>query len=239
MVVVVLMVLTVDVLLLLVTGQLLGSRVKIPRLVLGVLADGVFTVLSLHPQFAFLVHILWRQCALLLTSLIAYGVSLGKVLLFLLLQLSLGGVVGSRKDMSSVLLGAAGMAFACLLAQKKQTYVPVELTYHNQTVHILALRDTGNTLRDPITGKTVLVVGADIAHKLTGLEADALRNPLKTMETTPGLRLIPYQSVGNQGFLLAIPIPKAKIGQKEGSALVALSPNLLGTHYQALTGGTV
>ena len=106
-------------------------------------------------------------------------------------------------------------------------------------MRLTALRDTGNSLRDPITGKPVLIVGADIAEKLTGLSPAALRDPVRTMGSLPGLRLIPYRTVGNTGFLLALRIPSVKIGNRQGSALVAFSPHILGSGYQALTGGTV
>ena len=85
----------------------------------------------------------------------------------------------------------------------------------------------------------MLVVDADIAKKLTGLAPAELREPLRTLQQMPGLRLIPYQTVGNHGFLLAVSIPQVKIGNSQGSTLVALSPNLFAHHYQALTGGMV
>ena len=138
-----------------------------------------------------------------------------------------------------MLLGAAGIGFACLAIGKGRDLIPVELTYGAQTVRLTALRDTGNSLRDPITGKPVLIVGADIAEKLTGLSPAALRDPVRTMGSLPGLRLIPYRTVGNTGFLLALRIPSVKIGNRQGSALVAFSPHILGSGYQALTGGTV
>jgi len=108
-----------------------------------------------------------------------------------------------------------------------------------QTLHLTALRDTGNTLRDPITGKGILVVDAQTAAKLTGLEPAALCDPVSTISKFPGLRLIPYRTVGGTGFLLALQVRDAKIGNRQGSILVALSPNCLGNHYQALTGGTL
>ena len=104
----------------------------------------------------------------------------------------------------------------------------------------MALRDTGNTLRDPITGGEVLVIGADAAGELTGLTQAQLRNPIDSLGTIPGLRLIPYHSIGNEGgFLLALKLQNVKIGSWKGSSLVAFAPeglNLEGT-YQALTGG--
>ena len=124
-----------------------------------------------------------------------------------------------------------------MLLGNRQNLIPVELCYGEQIFQLTALRDTGHSLRDPITGKNVLIVGADMAQRLTGLCPRELRDPVGTMQSIPGLRLIPYQTVGNTGFLLAIFVAQAKIGERQGSAVVALSPNVFGSHYQALTGG--
>lgn len=242
MVVVMLVAVMVNVLLLFAAGQLMGGGWRAIRILAAAVLCGLFAGFSLVPGFAFLEHFLWRLCSLLLTGLLAYGFSrkaYGTTLLFSLLNLSLGGITSSQNELLAWLLGAAGIGLACLVLGKGQNLVPVELTYRDRTLRITALRDTGNTLRDPITGKAVLIVGADIAEVLTGLSRAALRDPVKTVETVPGLRLIPYKTVGNTGFLLAVSIPDAKIGNRRGNTLVAFSPNLFGSNYQALTGGMV
>ena len=123
-------------------------------------------------------------------------------------------------------------------------YVPVELTYGGKTVSIVALRDSGNTLRDPISGEQVLVVSGEVAEKLTGLTQDQLRAPLKTLmcRPVPGLRLIPYRAVGQAGdMLLAMRFDRVKIGNRPQSAVVAFAAEGLGRGdvYQALTGGVI
>lgn len=240
MVVVFLMVLAVNVLLLSASVRFLGQRENPLRIIAASLLGTLFAMLSMVPGFSFLGHFLWRLCAMALTALLAFGFSrktLPKLLLFLLLQLSLGGVAQSKSQLVSMLLGAAGIGLACLILGKGNDFIPVELTYGKQTVHITALRDTGNDLRDPITGKSVLVVGADVAQALTGLTPEVLQNPVEAMGIVPGLRLIPYRTVGNTGFLLGLRLADTKIGSKQGSAIVAFSPQILGSNYQALTGG--
>ena len=120
-------------------------------------------------------------------------------------------------------------------------YVPIELNYMGKLLRLTALQDTGNTLRDPITGRSVLVVGADAAHQLTGLTKEQLQNPVETMGAIPGLQLIPYSSVASRGFLLALRLQNVRIGKWQGSSLVAFAPEGLGSEgaYQALTGGNV
>ena len=241
MLIVMLMVMVVNILLLFAAGRFLNGGDHFLRLLAGSLVGALFAGFCMLPGFSFLGNLPWRLCSLLLTGMIAFGFSkktVPKMLLFFLLHLSLGGI-GENQTMVSMLLGAAGIGFACLLAGRQSELVPVELNAEGQTLHRTALRDTGNTLRDPITGKGILVVDARIAEKLTGLEPAALCDPVNTIGRFPGLRLIPYRTVGDTGFLLALQIRDAKIGNRQGSVLVALSPNLLGKQYQALTGGTL
>lgn len=241
MAVVIILVMAVDILLLCATGRLLGGRICLRRYILAALAGGIFAGLSMSEGFSFLGNFLWQLCIIAMTGALAFGFSknvVRSILLFTLLRLSIGGVAG-KDSMVSMLLGAAGIGFACTFLGKKSRLIPVQLHYGGQTYHITALYDTGNTLRDPVTGRGVLVVDADVARMLTGLEPAALQDPVNHLVSFPGLRLIPYQSVANTGFLLALFIPEAKIGNRKDSVLVALSPNLLSHHYQALTGGTL
>ena len=239
MVGVMVMVMVVDGLLLFAAGQLLGGKSNPLRLILGSFLGAALAAVSLANHW----ESLWRRIlCLFLTAVLTYGFSSKgclKLLLFCLLHFSLGGLTRNQNEFLHTLLGAAGIGFACLIAGKERTYLPVELTYRGSTLHLTALRDTGNTLRDPITGNAVLIVDAMASEKLTGLEREMLRDPVSAMEKLPGLRLIPYKTVGNSGFLLALLITEAKIGNQQGSAIVAFSPQNFGSKYQALTGGSL
>jgi len=242
MVVVLLIVFTVDVLLLSAAEGFLGGGVKPLRVLCGAFSGALFAAFSMVPGFTFLDHFLWRLCSLVLTGMLTFGISkeaAGKLLLFAVLYLSLGGIADGKQELLSMLLGAAGIGFACIAVGRRQKLIPVELTYGTKKVQIKALRDTGNTLRDPITGKQVLIVGADVAEKLTGLTVSMLRDPVGSIHIIPGLRLIPYQTVGNTGFLLALRMADVKIGNRQGNTLVAFSPLVLGSNYKALTGGSL
>ena len=120
--------------------------------------------------------------------------------------------------------------------------MPLQIALGDKSASLIALKDTGNTLRDPLTGEPVLVVSASIAGRLTGLTEQQLKNPLETLSSriVPGLRLIPYHSIGNAGgFLLAKRFEDVVIAGKRKSALVAFAAEGLGNGeiYQALTGG--
>ena len=117
----------------------------------------------------------------------------------------------------------------------------VTIYYRDQVMSVIALQDTGNTLRDPVTGEQVLVLSSHAARKLTGLSEEQIRKPLETLASRilPGLRLIPYKTVGSGGMLLAMKFDKVKIGEKLQSAVVAFAAEDFGKgeSYQALTGG--
>jgi stage II sporulation protein GA (sporulation sigma-E factor processing peptidase) len=164
---------------------------------------------------------------------------------FAVLRLALGGItLGIGGGAVSVLLAAALLGILYLtgfrMALPMGPYVPVEITRGDKRLHLTALRDTGNTLRDPVTGNPVLVIGAQAAQMLTGLTREQLRSPVESVGAIPGLRLVPYRAVGREdGLMLALKFQDVRIGKWKGSHLVAFAPEGLGDNgsYDALTGG--
>ena len=120
-----------------------------------------------------------------------------------------------------------------------RSFLPLEISDGEKTIRLTALIDSGNTLRDPVSGEEVLVVGPEEAQCLTGLSREQLSAPMDTLSfrVVPGLRLIPYRAVGGSGMLLAKRFPQVRLGNRTGSALVAFAPHHLGDGtYQALAG---
>ena len=120
--------------------------------------------------------------------------------------------------------------------------VPVSLELYDRQISFFALKDTGNHLRDPVTGQSVLILGADISEALTGLTKSQLADPVNTLKHNkiPGLRLLPYSTIGcDNGLLLALKIESAQIANKQGSCIVALAPEKINGNgkYQGLLGG--
>lgn len=228
-------------------GYAMDIRGVLPAAILG----GVYGGACLLPGFSFLGNSLWRVVFLGLMALIAYGMSVSALrrgTVFFLLSMALGGIALGVGDggFLTVLLSAAGVSALCWIGFRGQirgaSYIPVELYYRDHCVRLTALRDTGNTLCDPVTGRPVLVVSGDVGEKILGLTDRQLQNPVDTVEKVPGLRLIPYRSIGQPGsMLVAIRLPHVKIGNYEGSYLVAFAPGVLDREgaYQALTGGTL
>jgi len=160
----------------------------------------------------------------------------------------LGGIATGMEQGSfcGILWSAACVLFVCAFGLrgrlKSQECVTVELRHGGNTKKLVALCDTGNSLIDPVTGQQVLVVGADVAWEMLGYTESQLQDPVETLEKvdSPGLRLVPYRSVGqSRGMLLAIQMESVIINGKKAGRLVALAPEIIGKGegYQALTGG--
>lgn len=243
----------VDFLLLLGTNRLSGFPGAPGRCALAALLGAVYSGACLLPGFSFLGNLLWRTVSLGLMGLLAFGwnrSALKRSGVFLLLSMALGGIALNfgRGDFLGLVLAAVLCWLLCRLAFGDtvggREYVPVTLCYGDKTASLLALRDSGNTLRDPITGEQVLVIAGEVAQRLTGLTEEQLKKPLETMaqHALPGLRLVPYRAIGQSGgMLLAMRFPAVKIGSRQQSAIVAFAPEGMGrgSMYQALTGGVI
>lgn len=238
----------VDFLLLLGTNRLTGFPMQPVRCVVSAAFGGVYGAVCLIHGFRFLGEAHWRFFVLLLIAVSAFGFDRSAVKrcgIFVLLSMALGGTAVSfnSRDFIVLILAACGIWILCRIGfggtVGGREFVPVTLTYGNHTVSLTALRDSGNSLRDPITGERVFLIGCSAAGRLTGLSEWEIRSPFETItqRLIPGLRLIPYHTVGTRsGMLLALRLDQVKIGEKIQSAVIAFSPEEIGNGevYQAL-----
>lgn len=145
---------------------------------------------------------------------------------------------------NGLLLGAAAccLTVSTLLRAREAAVgrtVSVLLRCEGRSSVVRALVDTGNTLRDAVTGERVLIVDERAAQRLfppgvcpTGEE---LRHPERALERLAGewdarrLRLLPYRAVGvERGLLLAVRADDVRAAQGGGPGrLVALMPGVL------------
>ena len=227
------------------TNQVLGEVFRVKAAVLAAVMGGAYAALSLcWPPLG---HTLCRLCVISFMSKIAFGRFYGRSgILFMVLQLAVSGIAAGLygSGVVSVILTAMGICAVYLAGvwEKRTRLVPVELCHNGKIVVVTALRDTGNTLHDPLTGRPVLILEAEKANELTGLTFTQLRNPVETLSQNPfpGLRLLPYHTIDNpDGLLLGFWVKKAKIGKRKGGVLVAFAPENFseGGKFQALTGG--
>lgn len=243
----------VDYLLILGTNRLAGYPPDWSRTAAAAVLGAAYAGGCMLPGFRFLGSVVWRITALALMAGIAFGwnrSALQRGGVFILLSMALGGMASSLGggNFAMLILAAVSLWILCRISFRgdlgQREYIPVELHWKGNRVSLVALRDTGNTLRDPLTGEQVLVAGGDVAEELLNLTQEQLRRPVELLASgaLPGLRLIPYQSVGQPGSLLpAMRFRNIKIGDTYGDPLVAFAPEVLakGAVYRMLTGGTV
>ena len=241
----------VDFLLMVGTNRLAGYPNGIRKCLLSAALGGAYAGACMIPGFRFLGNGLWRMVFLLLMGGIAFGWNrsgIQRSAVFLLLSMALGGVAMGLNAKSFWTLIGAGLMIVILCRMGfrggQKEYVPIELCWEGHRSCLVALRDTGNNLRDPVTGESVLVAGADVGEKLLGLTAHQLSHPVETLASgmLPGMRLIPYHAVGQPGgMLVAVRFRGAKIGNTYSNPLVAFAPEVLarGEVYQMLTGGAI
>ena len=243
----------VDFLLLLGTDRLSGFAGDGKRAAAAAALGALYSGICLVPGFDFLGNLLWRMVCMGLMAGIAFGWNrslLRRGGVFVLLSMALGGLAMSMERQDAfTLAGSAGLiwllcgvGFGGRIGGRE--YVSLEIRYGDNRVNLLALRDSGNTLRDPVTQKQVLVISREAACRLTGLSDTQIASPLQTLlqRPLPGLRVIPYHTVGQSGgMLLAMRFDDVKVGSRRQSAIVAFDTGGLGSGevYQALTGGTI
>ena len=259
--------LAVNYILLVCAGRLDGDRISRRRCLAAAGLGAALGAVSLLPWGGFLSHPTGQAAVGAGMVLTAYGSSdrllrTGGLFLVLscawgggLLLLSRGpgaGPLGMRGVLVAAALGYGGLSLG-LRGQFRHTrtggeLVPLELTWGGRATKLLALRDTGQTLADPITGGPVVVVeGRALAVLLPDLDLDLSAHPVEQLgrarEQVPGaaFQLLPYRAVGvDHGLLLALRLDRAAWGNKAVSnCLAALSPTPVsdGGGYQALVSG--
>jgi len=250
-----------------------GCPVRLWRLAAAAVLGGLYAVAAVLPGLEGLQGLLFQGlCAglMLLTAfgwkrntvkqgLFFFGMSFafsGVVLLAVQLAepdfLLLGGRAYYAVSTPALLLLAGlsyGLAAAVLSGCGTHTggdLVPMTLVLEGRTAKIRALRDTGNTLRDPITGQSVLVVGSAVKGQLLpnwASDADPAEQISELSWLYPKLRfrLVPYRTVGVDHGLLPAVRCGLQIRKKQQTILVAFSPTEVSPEgrFEALWGGEI
>lgn len=268
---------TVNYLLLRGSAALSGCPAGVWRLLAAAGLGGLYAVVCVVPGLHMLQGALWQGLCAGLMLLIAFGFRKNTVkqgLFFFALSFAFGGAVlllvqlvepdclilGGRAyyavSMPAMLLLAGvcyGLSAVVLKGCGTHTggdIVPVTLLLEERVLHVKALRDTGNTLRDPVSGQAVMIVEGERLLTLfpkSGISSERLQEPVAVMEELSYLypkcrfRLISYRAVGvESGLLLAVRC-RGKIGKKAQPMLAAFSPAKLSCDetFNALWGGAV
>ncbi len=192
----------------------------------------------------------WRIIFFIIMNVVTFGVGKNTILcsmVYLIFNLSLGGMIGLCENNSFVIsvVSAIILYFFVLITRKIVNMtggiVSIRIRTGTKELNLKALRDTGNELRDPVSGENVLIVGAKEASELSGLSLRQIKEPIQTMLSSPktGMQLIPFRTVDQSGkMMLAMRYPDVWISGEKRSTIVAFAPNDFGTvRYQALAGG--
>ena len=237
----------VNILLIKGTAGLFRVSVGLIALIISAIVSGAYVLICICSNNPVICSVPVYLLTVMIIGFISFGVkyrSLPCMFSFVLLYVSLGGFCIGRQAIFSLMTGAVGILIVVFLTaiHHDRTYVTVKFRYDLRDFKIWALLDTGNLLKDPITGCPVLIVAANIAQEMTGLTIEQLKSPVESIGSLPGSRLIPYKTVGQSGaFLLGLYITHLQVGSWQGRGVIALSPEFFGSNktYQALTGGYV
>lgn len=257
------------------SAALSGVPVTLWRLLAAAGLGGVYAVVTVVPGLAFLQEWIFQMLCAGLMLLIAFGLKRNTVkqgLFFFALSFAFGGAVlllVQAVEPDFVLLGGrayyavsipamlllAGVCYAVAAVVLKGCgthtggdVIDAELILGQRRLSVKALRDTGNTLRDPISGNAVMVVDGQMLVKLfpdLSITRKQMEDPVSLMECLsaryPKCRfcLICYHAVGVQSGLLLAVRCRGRIGKCVQPMLAAFSPVELGDTFHALWGGAV
>lgn len=274
--------LVIDYLLLRGSAVLSGRPVKRLRLLAAALIGGGYAASVFLPHLGWMKNLAMRPVILVLMLLCAFGWRRGTAkqgALFLALAFAFGGLVllvATLFDTGLVLLHGAAyypVSFAALILIAGITYLLAALLFSRVAMHgggeiqsvcvqvgqaqttLRVLRDTGNTLREPITGQRVLIADWPVIRSLLPpavsqtVQESWFSAPAEGMQRLgqllPGwrFRLIPYRAVGvSSGMLLGVCAAAMPVGKKDRQDIVlAFSPTVIsdGGGYCGLIGGDV
>ena len=254
--------LVIDYFLLLATARLCALPFRRRRYLVSAAVGGLWSALSLLPGLGFLrlpaMHPVLAGCM----TLIAFGAErrlLRCTLAFLLVSALFGGAAYAaglyrggwaragalvRVDLRILALSFALLWTAVSLVMPRGGGNPsartaaLEIRRSGTTVALIALRDTGNGLYDPVTGCAALVAeGRALAALFPGQESILTGDPVTCAMRIPGIRFIPYAGVDGKRRLLPAFRPESVTvdGRTRDDLLVAIAPELGGAgRYDAI-----
>ena len=228
-------------LLLMGAGKLCGFTPGVKNTIAAAAAGSFYSGICLLPMADWIFAEPIRLAVLFLIAFLSIGLQFQTIAAFVLTTIVLDGITGGMENCgvwSMVIAGACVLLLCVFPRNENKDYIKMELHHNGKTMRILAFRDTGNTLRDPVTGETVLVVSPEVAETLVGLNRSQIADPIGSVTMVPGLRLVPYRTVGkNHGLMLAIRLKDVRVGNRSQSRIVAFAPDgFCSSKFQALTG---
>lgn len=249
--------LAVDYCLLLLTARFCGGVLRRWRLILGALLGAAYAAASVLPGWTWLSHPALKLALGCLMALAAFGSEpeLGRhTLVFFAVAALFGGGVYAASLLAgteplrgpvpplswrvfalsfAVCYAVTALLFRRRMKRAARQRVTVRVRLGARERALTGLRDSGNDLHDPVSGRAAAV--ADRAALGDLLPRDLPEDPAAALAALGAdaqlrgrFRLLPYRTVGASGLLLAfLPDALEADGRRE-DALIALSPTPLG-----------
>lgn len=154
-----------------------------------------------------------------LGTTLALGMLMLSVLYFSPVGIRLGGVIRNgvfyfHIPIRYMLLCSGGVYVLIYLGEKlikkssARSFARVTVKRLDKIVELRALIDTGNMLKDPISGKKVLIAEADKLSPLFDFDIENIFSDDTLPDVLPeGFRLIPFSSIGKQNGMMMAFVP--------------------------------
>lgn len=164
------------------------------------------------------------------------------------------GGFGTKQMIFSFAAAYALMGGVLRFSAPRGGTVKITLRHRGKSVSFTALRDTGSSLRDPVSGAAAIIAAeetllplleentrAELA-KSRGLTAEKRLEKLWDAGLGHGFKLLPYSALGvENGLLLAFRIDCADVGGREirGASAVMASQTISGGEYSAIVSAEI
>lgn len=125
-------------------------------------------------------------------------------------------------------------------------YVPIEIAFGGETLTVNALLDTGNQLKDPLTGSPVIIVEHEALRPILPPDVEAvlakaaagdlggLADLATSSRWSSRFRVIPFSSIGQEkGMLIGVRPDEVRI--VDGNSKMSTSKVVIGIHERKLS----
>ena len=240
-----------------ITKSIIKSRSSNPRLLVSSIAGALFAILMLFPQARPFTNILGKIMFSLILTAISFKSSSFKTFLknlaaFYFVSFTLGGCAyafvnlpGSEKyiDATKLLCITVFISYIILNVitsvyerhfKNGNLIHKLTITLNDQQIKTECFYDTGNNLKDPLTKKPVIIISIKAVKDILpqNFVNDFLncKDVLKIYSINYNdfkLKLIPYHTVTDNGFILGFTPTKVFIDDKETQAIIGISQLML------------
>lgn len=161
-----------------------------------------------------------KQTAVFFGTTITFGIFSLALLYFTDIGIKLGGVISNGIFYFNIpllyLVASCATAYIAIIIVQHflkqnslRNYTNVTIINNGKSVELKALVDTGNMLKDPFSGKTVMITELNVMAPLFEFDPKVfLDENINLNNLPPGFRIVPYASLGNKNGILIAFVPE-------------------------------